>query len=184
VSGGFLAERPNRPPTIVVKTGELPAPRWRWVPPVLIALLLGVPLAFGVFDFFTNLIEPVHRQIGQPFTVQHVTYRVESVVTAQDTVVVTMHATNVDPKQGCAGVDVFRLEDDGQSYVEHVETTLDGHKVVLPASGCFNLVTVPDPTWTITYHAPPGATMSLVVQAIGGFHRWGLDEYAVVSLKH
>ena len=179
----LLAERPNRPPTVVVTTGREHRPRWQWVSPLVIALLLGLPLVFGVLDFFTSWIQPVHRQIDQPFTIRHVTYRVEHVAASRDKVVLTMHAINVDPSQGCSGVDTFKLDDDGHSYVEHVKEILNGHTVFVPVSGCFNLVTSSDPTWKIDYHAPPGV-MQLVIQAAGGFHRWGLDEYAVVSLKH
>jgi hypothetical protein len=167
----------------VVKTGELPPPRWAWVPPVLITFLLVTPLVFGVFEFLTNVIEPVHRQIGQPFTIHHVSYLVENVVATQGKVVVTMHATGVRPRQGCAGVQAFKLDDDGHSYVEHAKAIVDGKKVSIPVSGCLNPLTISDPTWMITYNAPPGV-MHLVVQAAGGFHHWGLDEYAVVSLKH
>ena len=188
MSGGLLAERPNRPPPIVVKTGKLPPPRWGWVPPVLIILLLVAPLLYGVFDFLTTMMEPLHRQLGQTFTVEHVTYRVEHVADSRDKVVLTMHATNVDRSQGCAGVQFFKLDDGGHSYVEHALITEVGPsgnliQVSIPVSGCFNRIKTTHPTWKITYnHAPPGATQ-LVVQAIGGFHEWGLDEYAVESLK-
>jgi hypothetical protein len=155
----------------------------------VIALLLVVPLVYGAFDFLTTMIEPVHRQLGQPFAIAGVSYRAEKVTDSRDKVVLTMGATNVDPSQGCAGVQFFKLDDNGRFYVEHAVITEVGPtgnliQVSIPVSGCFNLGTSSDPNWTITYnHAPPGATQ-LVVQAIGGFHRWGLDEYAVVALNH
>lgn len=122
---GFLDERPNHPPTVVVTTGVLPAPRWRLVAPVVITGLLLAPIVFAVTFLFANRIEPVHRQLGQSFAIAGVTYRVLRVRTKNSEVAVTMTATSPTQLDSCTGIAGFELDDAGQTYHE-------------PMGGCFS----------------------------------------------
>jgi hypothetical protein len=198
VSWGFLDERPNRPPTVVITTGELSAPGWRWVAPVVITGLVLAPIVFAAAYFFVNRIEPAHRALGQPFTIAGITYRAVGVKVVNNALAVTITANSATQLEDCAGIAGFELDDAGQTY--HA-----------PLGGCFPLI--PDnpdqrwidglysPTydrrdlwwfpslgiehrrWTVRYkRAPQFSDATLVVRATGGVHQFGNDRYAVIHL--